>query len=136
MSRSIIWGIVRFLVLLCTQVLVLDNINLFGYVEPMLYIWFILLLPIKTPKWLVLILSFLMGFCVDIFAGQVGFHTAVSTFTGFLRPIFFPWQTTLKKTRAICVQKCAADIYTAKRSRSAATRSHLDIISVTLWKPL
>ena len=89
MSRSIIWGIVRFLVLLCTQVLVLDNINLFGYVEPMLYIWFILLLPIKTPKWLVLILSFLMGFCVDIFAGQVGFHTAVSTFTGFLRPIFF-----------------------------------------------
>src|SRR5574344_613954 len=89
MSRSIIWGIVQFLVLLCTQVLVLDNINLFGYVEPMLYIWFILLLPIKTPKWLVLILSFLMGFCVDIFAGQVGFHTAVSTFTGFLRPIFF-----------------------------------------------
>ena len=54
----------------------------------------------------------------------------------FLRPIFFPWQTTPKRTRAICVQKCAADIYTAKRSRSAATRSHLDIISVTLWKPL
>ena len=47
----------------------------------------------------------------------------------------FPWQTTPKRTRAICVQKCAADIYTAKRSRSAATRSHLDIISVTLWKP-
>lgn len=88
MSRSIIWGIVQFVVLLFTQVLVLDNINFLGYVESMLYIWFILLLPIKTPKWLVLILSFLMGFCVDIFAGQVGFHTAVSTFTGFLRPLF------------------------------------------------
>ena len=77
MSRSIIWGIVRFLVLLCTQVLVLDNINLFGYVEPMLYIWFILLLPIKTPKWLVLILSFLMGFCVDIFAGHQDIFRAI-----------------------------------------------------------
>ena len=41
-----------------------------------------------------------------------------------------------KKFRKSIWVPFAADIYTAKRSRSAATRSHLDIISVTLWKPL
>ncbi len=88
MSRTIWVVALRFVALLAIQVLVLNNINLFGYVEPMLYVWFILLLPIGTPKWLVLILSFLMGFGVDIFSGQVGFHTLVSTFTGLLRQIF------------------------------------------------
>ena len=47
----------------------------------------------------------------------------------------FPWQTTPKRTRAICVQKCAAGIYIAKPNHLAAIKSHLDIISVTLWKP-
>lgn len=88
MSRTIAMVVLRFVALLLVQVLILDNINLFGYVEPMIYIWFILLLPLGTPKWLVLLLSFLVGFCVDIFSGQVGFHTAVATFTGFARPLF------------------------------------------------
>lgn len=47
----------------------------------------------------------------------------------------FLWQQH-RKEPVLFVCKSAADIYTAKRSRSAATRSHLDIISVTLWKPL
>lgn len=88
MNNSILFTALRFLALLAVQVLILNNINLFGYVEPIIYVWFILLLPIRTPKWLVLILSFLIGFCVDIFLGQVGFHTAVSVFSGFIRPIF------------------------------------------------
>lgn len=88
MSRTIAAVVLRFVALLLAQVLILNNINLFGYVEPMIYVWFILLLPVGTPKWLVLLLSFLVGFCVDIFSGQVGFHTAVATFTGFARPLF------------------------------------------------
>lgn len=88
MSKSILLTALRFILLLTVQVLILNNINLFGLVEPLLYVWFILLLPLRTPKWAVLLLSFLMGFCVDIFSGQVGFHTAVSVFTGFIRPLF------------------------------------------------
>ncbi len=88
MIRNILSAALQFIALLSAQILILNNINLFGYVEPMIYIWFILLLPYRTPKWAVLLLSFLMGFCIDIFSGQVGFHTAVSVFTGFIRPIF------------------------------------------------
>lgn len=88
MSKSILLTALRFILLLAVQVLILNNINLFGLMEPLLYVWFILLLPLRTPKWAVLLLSFLMGFCVDIFSGQVGFHTAVSVFTGFIRPLF------------------------------------------------
>lgn len=88
MIRNISVTALQFVVLLSVQILILNNVNLFGYVEPMIYIWFILILPYKTPKWAVLLLSFLMGFCVDVFSGQVGFHTAVSVFTGFVRPLF------------------------------------------------
>ncbi len=88
MSKTIWLVAFRFVALLAVQVLILNNINLFGYAEPMLYIWFILLLPVGTPKWLVLILSFLMGFSVDVFSGGVGIHTAVSTLTAAMRPIF------------------------------------------------
>lgn len=88
MIRNILSAALQFIALLSAQILILNNINLFGYVEPMIYIWFILLLPYRTPKWAVLLLSFLMGFCIDIFSGQVGFHTAVSVFTSFIRPIF------------------------------------------------
>lgn len=88
MTKNILLIAIRFIILLIIQVFILNNINLFGLVEPLLYVWFILLLPLRTPKWAVLLLSFLIGFSVDVFSGQVGFHTAVSVFTGFIRPLF------------------------------------------------
>ena len=55
--------------------------------------------------------------------------------TIFETDIFSVANNTEKNPCYLCA-KMRRDIYTAKRSRSAATRSHLDTISVTLWKPL
>jgi len=86
MGRLILINIIRFIVLIPLQVLVLDNINLGGYVNPYLYILFILLLPFETPGWLLLFSSFALGISIDILSGTHGLHASASLLIAFLRP--------------------------------------------------
>jgi hypothetical protein len=51
------------------------------------------MLPYKTPHWAVLLLAFAMGLCIDIFSFGQGFHTAVLTFIGLIRPFFLNFYT-------------------------------------------
>jgi len=86
MSKKIIINLLRFIILVLLQVLILNKINLGGYLNPYVYVMFILLLPFETPAWLLLLSSFAIGLSVDIFSGTIGMHAAASTFMAFLRP--------------------------------------------------
>ena len=86
MISEILNNTVRFLLLVLVQVLILNNIQLGGYINPYLYVLFILLLPVETPKWLILFLSFFIGIGVDMFSNTMGLHAAASVFMGFCRP--------------------------------------------------
>lgn len=86
MIRIYARNIIRFFTVILIQVLVLDNIQLGGYLSPYFYIIFIILLPFETPKWLLLSLAFLLGFSVDLFNGTLGMHAAASVFMAFVRP--------------------------------------------------
>ncbi|MEZ5198817.1 MAG: rod shape-determining protein MreD [Bacteroidales bacterium] len=79
-------NIVRFIGLILLQVLILDNINFGGYVNPYLYVYFILLLPFEISGWLLLISSFLLGLGVDVFSGTPGMHAFASVLMAFFRP--------------------------------------------------
>ncbi|MBI2967470.1 MAG: rod shape-determining protein MreD [Bacteroidetes bacterium] len=79
-------NIIRFLVLVLFQVLVLNNIYLSGFINPNLYILFILLLPVNTAPPTVMLLSFFIGLSVDIFSDTGGMHAAASVFLAFCRP--------------------------------------------------
>lgn len=78
--------ILRFVLLIAIQVLVLNQIDFGGYIDPALYLLFILLLPFEVPGWLLLISSFFLGFTVDIFSHSAGLHAAASVFAAFVRP--------------------------------------------------
>lgn len=82
----IVKNIIRFIVLLLLQVMVFNNIQLSGFLNPYLYVLFILLLPFETPPWLLLVLSFFMGLSVDVFSNTLGIHASACVFMGFLRP--------------------------------------------------
>jgi rod shape-determining protein MreD len=75
-----------FILLILLQVLLFNNIQFSGYVNPYIYIMFILLLPVEIPTWLLLILSFFTGFIVDIVSGTPGMHTSATVLAGFVRP--------------------------------------------------
>lgn len=87
MNKDILLGILHFILIAAFQVFILNGMPLIGYTNPLVYVWFIIMLPTNTPKWAVLLLSFSMGFIVDIFSGYIGLHCAVLTFIGFIRPI-------------------------------------------------
>jgi len=86
MIRIYLRNILRFFTVLLIQVLLLDNIQMGGYLSPYFYVIFIILLPFETPKWLLLSLAFLLGLSVDLFNGTPGMHAAASVFMAFLRP--------------------------------------------------
>jgi hypothetical protein len=76
-----------FVILVLLQVLVLNRINFSGYINPYLYVLFVLILPFETPGWLLLISAFLLGFSVDIFSNTQGMNAAASVFMAFCRPL-------------------------------------------------
>jgi rod shape-determining protein MreD len=79
-------NIVRFLILVLFQVLILDNVMLDWYLVPYFYILFIILMPFETPKWVQLIIGFLLGISIDLFEHTLGMHTAATVFIAFIRP--------------------------------------------------
>jgi rod shape-determining protein MreD len=75
-----------FILLILLQVLVFNNIRFSGYINPYVYIMFILLLPVEIPSWLLLLISFGTGAVMDIFCGSPGMHTSATVLAGFVRP--------------------------------------------------
>jgi rod shape-determining protein MreD len=87
MNRLVFNNIIRFIALILIQVLIMNKVNFYGFINPYVYILFILLLPFETPGWLLLLLSFGTGLTVDLFSGTLGLHAASSVFAGFMRPV-------------------------------------------------
>ena len=86
MNNKLVKNSIRFLLILFVQVILLDNIQLWGLFTPFLYILFILLLPVDTPKWFLLVIAFFTGIIIDIFDNTIGVHTFALIFATFLRP--------------------------------------------------
>ena len=85
MIRDIIKYGVSFILLVLFQGLILNKIEFGGYVNPYLYVLFILALPFETPEWLVLSLGFVLGICIDSFTSTLGMHTSATVFMAFIR---------------------------------------------------
>lgn len=80
-----VYFIFLFIFLVLIQVFILDNILLFGYVNPYLYITFIFLYPLKENRFYFLLLAFLLGLSVDFFSDSGGIHAFATLFIGYLR---------------------------------------------------
>jgi len=86
-----------FILLIILQLLIFSNIEFSGYVNPYIYVMFILILPFSIPSWFLLILSFFTGLVVDLFSGTLGVHAFATVMAGFVRP----WILTLNITSEI-----------------------------------
>lgn len=78
--------ITRFVLLIAVQILVLNHLLIGGYVNPYIYVIFILLLPFEIKGWILLLSSFLLGFTIDMFSNSPGMHTSACLFMAFTRP--------------------------------------------------
>jgi cell shape-determining protein MreD len=86
MITELILFISRFVILIAIQVAVLNNIQFSGFVNPFLYISFIMILPVRIPKALLLIIAFVTGLLIDVFTDTMGMHAAACVLMAYVRP--------------------------------------------------
>ncbi len=90
MNNSIIKNIIRAVIFILIQVLVLRRIDVggasFNYIALIFYPTVLLLLPMNTPKNLLIFFGFLLGIIIDFFYDSPGVHAATCTAIGFIRP--------------------------------------------------
>lgn len=86
MTKAVFIHIMRFVLLVLVQGLILNHIMFSGFINPYLYVLFILLLPFDTPKWVLLVTAFFLGLSIDIFSDTPGMHAAATVLMAFIRP--------------------------------------------------
>lgn len=89
MVNEIFRNSIRFIFLVLFQGLILNDVNILdGLAIPYLYIMVLLMLPIETPRWLELIIGFVLGLSIDMFTNTMGIHASACVFLAFIRPIY------------------------------------------------
>jgi len=68
------------------QVLILNNIQFSTFVNPLIILIPILILPQNIEKWFLITYAFLIGISVDLFEGSLGLYASAMVFIAFLRP--------------------------------------------------
>ncbi|HQO50908.1 MAG TPA: rod shape-determining protein MreD [Bacteroidales bacterium] len=99
--NSLIFNSLRFIGLVLLQVLILNQIEFIGYVNPFVYILFIMMLPLSIPGWLLLLLGFGTGYTIDLFMTGAGLHTAATVFMAFARPYVIQLATGAKQPETV-----------------------------------
>lgn len=77
--------IVLLIVLLAVQVFLLDNLQISVYLSPLVYVAFLLLLPIETPPGAVLVCALVTGVAMDAAMGSAGINTIATLPIAMLR---------------------------------------------------
>ena len=87
MSTSLFSYIAWFIALVAGQVIVCNHIHLLGYAMPMIYLYFIMMLPSTIARWALLVLAFVLGFVVDLFSSTPGMASSALLLIALLRPV-------------------------------------------------
>lgn len=87
MNSTVIVNIFRFLLLILAQVLIFNNLNFMGFINPMVYVIFFYWYPIKANRALFLVIAFLLGFVIDIFSDTLALNTLASLTVAYARPV-------------------------------------------------
>jgi hypothetical protein len=86
MGRDFILIIFRSILFILLQVLIFNKINLFDYINPLVYVLFVLFFPTSISKNNFLIISFLFGLSLDYFDNTGGAHALSCLTLAYFRP--------------------------------------------------
>ncbi|MDR2919511.1 MAG: rod shape-determining protein MreD [Tannerella sp.] len=85
MIKSYLKVFAYFIFFVILQVLVLNNIQLFKFVIPLLYVYVIVKIPTNLTRTSIILISFALGLVIDLFFNTLGLHAAACSFAGFFR---------------------------------------------------
>jgi len=70
------------------QVSIFNNILLLDYINPLFYIIFVFVFPLSKNKTNLLLISFLLGICIDLLTNDGGIHAFSLVFIAYIRLFF------------------------------------------------
>lgn len=74
-----------FIFLVLLQVLVLNNVAFAGFLNPYVYVLFILLFPVSSSRIYEMLIAFILGLSIDLFENSGGVHIAATVLLSFMR---------------------------------------------------
>jgi len=91
MNSQILKMIGSFVLLIIAQVLLFNQINIFGFINPMLYLLFLVMYPFDKNQTFYIFIGFILGFFIDFLSQTGGAHTIASLTVSYLRPIIIKY---------------------------------------------
>lgn len=88
MNNLLFSNIGRFLGLVLVQVLICNQMDFLGHLNPFIYVLFILIYPVGTNRLQFLFWCFIIGIIIDHFLDTGGAHAAASVTMAYIRPFF------------------------------------------------
>ena len=77
---------VRYIIVMLLQVLLFDQLQLWGVCHPYIYILCLLMMPINLPNIVEMLVGALVGLVMDVFCNSLGVHMAACILIMFIRP--------------------------------------------------
>jgi hypothetical protein len=77
---------IRFIVFLLVQLCVLNNLEIGLGIQFMIYPLFIFMLPLELNIFVIMLISFLLGYIIDLFSNTYGLHASAAVFLAYIRP--------------------------------------------------
>ena len=102
MNSLLFSNIMRFITVVLVQVLICNQLNFLGSINPYIYILFLLLYPIGIDRMGFLFIAFNLGMIMDLFLDSGGAHAAASLCIAYLRPIFLKFSFAAVLTTILC----------------------------------
>ena len=88
MNSLLFSNIMRFITLVLVQIMICNQLNFMGNINPYIYILFLLLYPIGSNRMGFLFIAFILGLIIDLFLDSGGANAASSLSIAYIRPIF------------------------------------------------
>ncbi len=86
MFQSNTKSFLQFILLILLQAFLLNNVNLFGFLNPYIYLLFLITYRFDNNPTLLILIGFVMGFLLDLLSQGAGGHMIASLAIAFLRP--------------------------------------------------
>ncbi|HBU79608.1 MAG TPA: rod shape-determining protein MreD [Muricauda sp.] len=86
MSNTVFINVLRFVLLVITQVLIFNNLNFLGFINPMVYVIFFYWYPIKRNRAIFMLTAFLLGLVIDVFSDSLALNALASVTIAYARP--------------------------------------------------
>ena len=126
--------IVQLVVVVLLQVLLFDHLQIAGWGLPMVYVLFLMNLPVQVPRWAEMLIGAIVGLVFDVWHSSLGVNVAACVAFCYLRPIILG--NLIQDLERVKGEVCSASIGSIEYVKCMSILTvvhHLLVFSLESW---